>query len=162
MDFNLPRYTEHFSTCKINDPLIDITPEDKCQIEGNNKILDEKYGELRNEWINKWNEEYDKTTDAGCKSQFINKIIEVIENADTLVINPIKDNIKNAEESILNKHETLNKINNSMEDTETNFLLGEQRLLESQGFNYINNAKFYIFIALIIILLLIQLMLILL
>lgn len=162
MDFNLPRYTEYFQeTCNVND-LLDISPNQSCRINSNgDKILDEDYDDLRNNWLSKWNEEYTNTTDPECRAKFLTKLIDEIKETNS-IRQGMDNEINSNSSSITNRHNKLNKINNSIDDIEENYLLGEQRLLETQGLNYINNAKFYIFIALIIILLLIQLMLILL
>ena len=161
MDFNLPRYTEYFEgTCNI-ESLFNLAPNEACRIDANgNKILDEDYDTLRDEWITKWKDEYNRD-DSDCKQKLINKLIEEIRNTDE-ISEGMDAEKRNKNTLINNKHAIISRLNNSMEDIEGNFLLGEQRLLESQGLNYINNAKFYIFIALIIILLMIQLMLILL
>jgi hypothetical protein len=160
MDFNLPRYTEYFvGNCDVAN-FIDILPNEACRVQDGKKILDESYDELRTEWITKWNEAYN-AAEPDCKTTLITKLIEEITKTDDIRKGLVEEKNNNST-FITNRHANLSKINNSMEDIETNYLLGEQRLLETRGLNYINNAKFYIFIALIIILLLIQLMLILL
>jgi hypothetical protein len=160
MDFNLPRYTEYFQeNCNV-DNLIDTSTSEACQVQNGKKILDKDYDELRTEWITNWNTAYDGA-ESNCKDEFITKLIEEITTTDEIRQEMTAEKEQNTTD-ITNRHANLSKINNSMEDIETNYLLGEQRLLETKGLNYINNAKFYIFIALIIILLLIQLMLILL
>lgn len=161
MDFNLPRYTEYFQAeCNI-DSLINPAPNEACRIDANgDKILDDDYDTLRDEWITKWKTAYN-SAESDCKPKLIDKLIEEIRKTDEIREGMAAEK-RNKNTLINNKYAIISRLNNSMEDIEGNFLLGEQRLLESQGLNYINNAKFYIFIALIIILLMIQLMLILL
>jgi len=162
MDFNLPRYTEYFDgTCTL-ESLIDVSANEACQVKNGKKIYDEKYNVLRTKWLKKWDDVFwDDPPNAECKDALIEKLITELTTTD-IIIGTMKDDTDSNKTSITNRHTNLNNINDSMDDIESNFLLGEQRLLETNGLNYINNAKFYIFIALIIILLLIQLMLILL
>jgi hypothetical protein len=165
MDFNLPRYTERFEgTCDYEFSNLPDDPLDSCSVnEYGHKIFDDRLADMRSDWIENWQVAYNRDDDASdCQPILITKLINFIKNTDDKVIKSLEIEKNNNFEFITSGNESLTGINNSIEDIETNFLLGEQRLLETQGLNYINNAKFYIFIALIIILLLIQLMLILL
>ena len=145
MDFNLPKYKEYFSN-NANE---------------SENTLPTNYLTLETNWINDWESKYNSMTDDNTKYEHIYDLIIKARSIKD-IYSDYSTKIKSSQSQIDDKHLNFNKINKSYDNIETNFLLGEQRLLESKGINYINNYKYYIFITVIIILLLIQLLLILL
>ena len=146
MDFNLPKYKEYFSNNNVNQ---------------SENTLPTNYLTIETNWINDWEAEYNSIEDNDNKYGHIYDLIIKARSIEEKY-SDTSNKIKSIQSQIDDKHLNFNKINKSSDNIENNFLLGEQRLLESKGIHYINNYKYYIFIIIIIILLLIQLLLILL
>ena len=119
---------------------------------------DESYQKLRNEYLKSIISKF-LDSDQSNKDCILNLLTKNIKASTTELYNMEYDS--NEYEDNINK-KSLDLLSNSidLDELENNVLLGEQRIKETDELLYINNIKYYVIIASLIVILIIELILI--
>ena len=151
MDFNLIETFDNHN-CGIDFNIGNITTKE-CKY-----YTDESYQKLRNEYLKSIISKF-LDSDQSNKDCILNLLTKNIKASTTELYNMEYDS--NEYEDNINK-KSLDLLSNSidLDELENNVLLGEQRIKETDELLYINNIKYYVIIASLIVILIIELILI--
>jgi len=151
MDFNMIETFDNHN-CGIDFNIGNITTKE-CKY-----YTDESYQKLRNEYLKSIISKF-LDSDQSNKDCILNLLTKNIKASTTELYNMEYDS--NEYEDNINK-KSLDLLSNSidLDELENNVLLGEQRIKETDELLYINNIKYYVIIASLIVILIIELILI--